>query len=58
MTYLAVNISVALRDLLSDKGILAKEEFDSKMDILGKEQTELIRKSVEAVLDQKFELGQ
>lgn len=58
LTYLALNISVAIRDLLIDKGTLTKEEFSSKMDILEKELTERLRKSAEEVLEKKFESGQ
>lgn len=53
--FLALNTSVALRDLLIEKGVLTKEEFDSKMNTVEEETKKISRESIEKVIDEKFE---
>jgi len=54
ISYLSLYMSVVLRDFLIEKGILSKEEFNSRMKAVEKEMKEKMQKSIEKIcLDKK-----
>jgi phenylpyruvate tautomerase PptA (4-oxalocrotonate tautomerase family) len=53
ISYLSLYISVVLRDFLIEKGILSKEEFNSRMKAVEKEMKEKMQKSIEKETDKK-----
>ena len=53
ISYLSLYISIVLRDFLIEKGILTKEEFNSRMKALEKEMKEKMQNSLDTVFMQK-----
>lgn len=53
ISYLSLYISLVLRDFLIEKGILSKEEFNSRMKALEKEMKEKMQKSLDTFFMQK-----
>ena len=53
ISYLSLYISMVLRDFLIEKGILSKEEFNSRMKALETEMKEKMQKSLDTVFMQK-----
>ena len=54
ISYLSLYMSVVLRDFLIEKGILSKEEFNSRMKAVEKEMKEKMQKSIEKICDKKI----